>query len=122
MENLSSNTASVWQYTSQYRNFVQSNGIFQKSTVAIIGNLYTAVLTGINAQPNLTEEGSVTYNNGKIIFTNTAFVPFYLYLVHSSEIPAISLTDGYYPVWNQDDTIGIGDPDYPRYIWTLYQT
>ena len=124
MVNLSNESAAVWRYSSQKLNFTQILGQFRVSTVAIAPNYYTAVMSGANGQPQTTVDGTVTYENGIIKFTDPSSTDYYLYVAEAGvEIPlAIDLPEGFYPVWTTITPTAIGTDEYFKYIWSLYRS
>ena len=128
METLSEPSAVVWRYSSQYLNFTQNLGTLRIGQDPILGtsDLFTVFLSGTNYGTAVVLQGTIDYVGNHIVFNvGTGPTKYYLYLADAdTEIPSLNLPSGLYPVWSNVDatTIPSADPDFAKYVWTLYQT
>ena len=125
MENLSEQTAAIWRYSSQILNFFQNLGSFRISQTAISGapTFFSVILSGAIFNPTDVVEGTIDYVGGNILF-NVGVGPttYYLYLADAdTEIPSLNLSSGFYPVWTSVAPVLPANPNFSKYIWTLYQ-
>ena len=122
-QTLSSSLSVTWHYSTQHLNFIQALGQMSVNSVAISGTLYSVVMSdAIQASAN-NVTGVITYVNGTIVLTTTGPISYFLYLADGdSELAGLGLATGSYPVWTTTGVPALANVNYPKYIWSLYQT